>query len=255
VTLRLVRAEWLKLRRRRSLVWWSLGLTVGVVTIVFGIIEILHLSNPIRYGPAGGVDALRGAMIGLTSAGAIAAILVGATAGTQDVSAGVFRDLVATGRSRWQLFGARVPGALALFLPMITLGYIVVAACAVGLAGSLPVPSAWLIVRGYAWVVLFTGFDLVIALGFASLVGSRAVTNGVLIGWQFIAAPLLAQVTILGGARQALYPSALARLNPAPALDQPTSVVHSVGLAFLVVMAWLTAAILAGGWRTATRDA
>jgi hypothetical protein len=255
VTFRLARVEWLKLRRRRSLVWWSLVLTVGVVTVVFGIIEVLHLSNPARHGPAGGVDALRGAMIGLTSAGAIAAILVGSTAGTQDVSAGVFRDLVATGRSRWQLFAARVPGALALFVPMITLGYAVVAACAVGLAGSLPVPSAGLIVRGYAWVVLFTGFDLVVALGFASLVGSRAVTNGVLIGWQFIAAPLLAQVTFLGVLRQALYPSAFERLNPAPALGQPASAVHSVGVASIVVVAWVAAALLAGGWRTATRDA
>ncbi len=255
MTLRLVRAEFVKLRRRGSLMWWSLVLTVGVVSIVFAIIEILHLTNPGRYGPAGGVDALRGGIIGLTSAGAIAAILVGATAGTQDVSAGVFRDLVATGRSRWQLFGARVPGALAVFVPMITLGYVVIAACAVGLAGSLPTPDAWLIVRGYAWVVLFTGFDVILAIGFASLVGSRAVTNGVLIGWQFIAAPLLTQVTILGWARQALYPSALARLNPAPALDEGTSVVHSVGVASLVVVAWLAAFLLAGGWRTATRDA
>jgi hypothetical protein len=253
---RLVSAEALKLRKRRGLMLWSLALTVGVVTVVFGIIEILHLADPARHGAAGGIDALRGAMIGLTSAGAVAAILIGALAGTEDVSAGVFRDLVATGGSRWQLFGARVPGALAVFLPMITLGYVVVAACAVLLAGSLPVPSAALIVRGYGWVVLSTGFDVILALGLASLVGSRAVTNGVLIGWQFIASPLLAQVSLLGAARQALYTSALDRLNPAPAFDQgPPAIVHSVAVAFVVVGAWIVVSLAVGGWRTATRDA
>lgn len=255
MTLRLVGAERLKLRKRRGLMWWSLVLTVGVVTVVFAIIEILHLVNARTHGPAGGREALQGAMIGLVSAGAIAAILTGAVAGTQDVSAEVFRDLVATGRSRWQLFAARVPGALAVYIPMITLGYVVVAVCSVALAGSLPTPDASLIVRGYLWVVLYTGFDLMLAVGFASLVGSRAVTNGVLIGWQFIAAPLLAQVTILGGARQALYTSALDRLNPSPIGDQLPSVVHSSAVAAVVLVAWTAAALAAGGWRTATRDA
>jgi ABC-type transport system involved in multi-copper enzyme maturation permease subunit len=223
--------------------------------VVFAIIEILHLVNPHRYGPAGGRGALQGAMIGLVSAGAIAAILTGAVAGTQDVSADMFRDLVATGRSRWQLFAARVPGALAVFLPMITIGYVVIAICSVTLAGSLQTPGASLIVRGYLWVVLYTGFDLMLAVGFASLVGSRAVTNGVLIGWQFIAAPLLAHVTILGGARQALYTGALDRLNPLPVVGGPPEVVHSVPVAAGVLVAWTAVALAAGGWRTATRDA
>jgi hypothetical protein len=118
------------------------------------------------------------------------------------------------------------------------------------------VPDASLIARGYGWVVLATGFDLIVALGFASLVGSRAVTNGVLIGWQFIAAPLLAQVSFLGSLRQALYPSALDRLNPAPPSGETSFVfLHSAGVAFVVLAIWLAAALLAGGWRTATRDA
>src|SRR3954451_384526 len=43
--------------------------------------------------------------------------IVGSTAGSQDIETGVFRDSAATGRSRVALFGARVPGALALVLP------------------------------------------------------------------------------------------------------------------------------------------
>src|SRR5262249_7605528 len=155
-----------------------------------------HLHNPAQYDPPGGINGLQGSIIGLSFAGVIAAILVGSSAGTGDVSSGVFRDLVATGRSRWALFAARVPGALAYFLPFITLGYIVIAACSVGLAGSpahghvvgpgagaFEAPSIGLIARGYGWIVLVTSFELVLALGLSSLIGSRGTTIGVLLGW------------------------------------------------------------------------
>jgi ABC-type transport system involved in multi-copper enzyme maturation permease subunit len=269
MTMRMVSAELLKLRRRRGLFWWSLVLSVGVVSVVFAILEILHLNNPDHYGPPGGLNGLQGSIIGLSLAGSVAAILVGTAAGTADVSSGVFRDLVATGRSRWALFAARVPGALLFFLPIITLGYIVIAACSVGLAGSpshptgaveaagLAAPSVGLIARGYVWVVVVTGFDLVLALGLASLIGSRATTIGVLLGWQFLAAPLIAQISLLGSSRQALYPLAFDRLIPrALFTDQGSPVIiHSVEVAVVVLLAWTAAALGAGAWRTATRDA
>lgn len=253
--MRLIRAEVLKLRRRRSLVVWSTIVAVGVIVVVFAVIEILHLVDPSRHGPAGGIDAFRGGMIGLTSGGALAAIFVGSVAGTQDVSAGVFRDLVATGRSRWDLFFARAPGALAFFVPIVTVGYAVVAAVSVGLADGLATPSPSLLARGYGWVLLATCFDVVIALGLASLVNSRAVTNGALIGWQFIAAPLLAQLSVLGVTRQALYTAAIDRLNPAPIVGQQESVVRNPAVAVVVLLGWVAVALAAGGWRTATRDA
>lgn len=255
MNVRLVAAEWLKLRKRRGLFWWSLALTIGVVTVVFGILQVLHVANPSHNDPAGGVSGFQGALMGLTAAGAIAAIMMGAVAGTADVSSGVFRDLVATGRSRWQLFAARVPGALALFLPMITLGFIVVAGCSVAFAGSMPIPGPSLIARGYGWVVLYTGFDLVVAIGFSSLIGSRGTTIGVLLGWQFIASPLLAQVSFLGQARQALFTAALDRLNPVLATDGGQTVVRSAAMAGVVLASWLCVTLAAGGWRTATRDA
>jgi hypothetical protein len=257
MNLRLVSAEWLKLRKRRGLVWWSLALSVGIVTVVYAILEILHLNNPAHYGPPGGIGGLQGSIIGLSLAGSVTAILVGTAAGTADVSTGVFRDLVATGKSRWALFFARVPGALAFFLPIITLGYVVIAACSVGLAGHLAAPDAGLIVRGYAWILLVTGFDLVLALGLASLIGSRGTTIGVLLGWQFLAGPLLVQITLLGSARQALFEPALDRLlQHSLFTDQGSPVlIHSVGVAVLVLLCWTAASLGAGGWRTATRDA
>jgi len=112
-------------------------------------------------------------------------------------------------------------------------------------------------VRSYGWVVLFTSFDVVIALGFSSLIDSRATTIGVLIGWQHIASPLLEQVKLLGPARQALFTGALDRLDPAPITGGvgPPTVIHSVLVAAVVLVAWMALMLLAGGGRTATRDA
>ena len=49
----------------------------------------------------------------------IVGAIVGATAGTQDIESGVFRDLAATGRSRMALFGARVTRRLGVVLPIL----------------------------------------------------------------------------------------------------------------------------------------
>ena len=102
-----------------------------------------------------------------------------------------------------------------------------------------------------------TGFDLILALGLASLIGSRGTTIGVLIGWQFLAAPLSRRSTLLGAARQALFPGAFDRLIPhALFADQGSPLlIHSVGVAVVVLLGWTAFALGAGGWRTATRDA
>jgi len=126
----------------------------------------------------------------------------------------------------------------------------------VGLAGSHAVPDAGLIALGYGWIVLVTGFDLVLALGLASLIGSRATTIGVLLGWQFLAAPLLSQVTLLGWSRQALYPAAFDRLVPSAIANQGGPVlIHSIAIAVVVLLGWTAVSLGAGAFRTATRDA
>jgi pimeloyl-ACP methyl ester carboxylesterase len=59
--------------------------------------------------PAGGVANLGNGMAVLVSLGGIAAVVVGAVAGTGDLRAGVLRELVVMGRSRRALFRARIP--------------------------------------------------------------------------------------------------------------------------------------------------
>jgi ABC-type transport system involved in multi-copper enzyme maturation permease subunit len=257
MSMRLIYAEWLKLFKRRGLFWGSLISTVGGLIVVFIIVESLHLANPTRYGPVGGANLFGSWMTGLSLIGAVVAIIMGATAGTADVSSGVFRDLVATGCPRWKLFSARVPGSLALLIPIVTLGYIVIALISVFFTGPKPAPELSLLVQGYGWVLLFTGFDLVVTLGFASLIGSRAAAIGILLGWQFIASPLLQQVSFLGSARRALFTGALGRLNPVPSQGalETWGVTYTVAGAAFILIAWAVVMLAAGWWRTTTRDA
>src|SRR5439155_20137077 len=168
--------------------------------------------------------------------------------------AGVFRELVATGRSRLSLFAARAPGALLLFVPMVVAAWAVAAVASVALAGPLPVPSVGLLLHTLGWVVLATGVTLVIAVGLSSLIGSRAITIGVLMGWTFIAEPLLSGVTLLGRARDALLENALNQLAPLRPGTQG-AIAMSVAVAFAVLAAWTAISLGAGAWRTATRDA
>ena len=98
--MRLIRAEVLKLRRRNGMVAMSAVLTVVAVAVYYAI-------QAIR-GDADGH--FNDAIAVLAMAGSVAGAIVGATAGAADIEAGVFRDLVATGRSRLALFFARLPG-------------------------------------------------------------------------------------------------------------------------------------------------
>src|SRR6266705_6068583 len=139
---RLVRAELLKLRRRWGLVATVAALTVGASVVTYAILAILHAANPAHHGPAGGVTNLGHGVFVLAALGAVAATLVGATAGAGDLNAGVFRELVITGRSRSALYGARIQGGLAFLLAFVAVAYALAAVATVVFAGSLPAPSA-----------------------------------------------------------------------------------------------------------------
>ncbi len=101
----MVAAEILKLRRNRPVMGFALLLSVGVVALFFGWQAAEHASNTQQNSPAGGVVGFGRAvrLIGVFF-GSLVAALIGTEAGTADLSSGVFRDLVATGRSRLSLF-------------------------------------------------------------------------------------------------------------------------------------------------------
>jgi ABC-type transport system involved in multi-copper enzyme maturation permease subunit len=255
----LVSAEFLKARKRRGLVALTAILTVGAVVIAGAVLALLHAQDPAKYGPAGGLGNLANAAYVLSSLGAVAAVLVGATMGAGDLQAGVFRDLVATGRPRLALFAARIPGGLALLWPLVAAGWAVAAAGSVLLAGSHPRPGLAVMVQGGCWVLLAVTVVYLMALGLASLAGSRSATVGILLAWQLALTPPALEVSNLGVLREGLLTAALNRMIPAGLLPgarpDPVSPAMSVTVAVAVIAAWAIIPLAAGAWRTYARDA
>jgi hypothetical protein len=244
---RLVAAEFLKLRRRRSLLAASLVLIVAPMLVSIIVLVVLHAANPAKYGPAGGLDNLRGALELLSQIGVVAAVLIGVNAGGGDLAAGVFRELVVTGRPRLALFAARIPGGLALLLPLIAVAVAIAATGSVALAGSEQTPGPGLLLQYAVWVELVTTLAFLLALGVSSLLDSRATSIGVLLAWQLAVAPLLLQS---GKLDPLLLGSALKRIEPGAgnASISPTTAV-------ILIVAWTLAPLAGGAWRTQSRDA
>jgi hypothetical protein len=251
VARQMIAAEVLKLRRNRALMTLSLLLTVGIVILVFGYKAIQHASDASRYAPAGGAHGFGQAVAALgVYFGALSAILIGSEAGTADLSSGVFRDLVATGRSRLALFWVRAPAAIIVTLAFSAVAFALSAVAAFVFAGSLDVPTVGLILRSAGWIALA---NAMVAVGVGSLTGSRAMTLTGLIGWQTVATNLLLNVSSLGSARDGLLTPALVQLSPVSAARE--SVTMATGVAVAVIIAWAAVAGLVGAWRTALRDA
>src|SRR5687768_14000667 len=195
---RLVGAEFLKLRKRRGLVLSAIALTVVPMIIAYIVLLILHAADAAKHGPAGGLENLSGSMEILSQLSVVAAILVGSTLGAGDLGSGVFRELVVTGRSRLALFAARVRAGLGLLLPFIGAAFVITATASTVLAGSQEGPSETVLAHSAGWLALVTAPSFALALGVSSLLGSRATSIGVLLGWQLVAMPLLVQFGALG---------------------------------------------------------
>jgi ABC-type transport system involved in multi-copper enzyme maturation permease subunit len=256
-------ADFLKLRKRRGVLIWALVLSVLPVAIFFIVSASQHSSNPAGHGPAGGLHGYTDAMRALSVFfGPLAAILIGTDAGAGDAAAGVFRDLVVTGRSRLALFASRVPAALALCWLVIGLGY------GIGLLGTFvfadgsATPSASLLLNGLGFTLLSTGVVCVVAVGFASLTASRPGALVALIGWQLVASPILTNISSLGSARELVLREAVAHFSPV-ALDdgggrgpgRAGAVTMGSATALIVMAAWLLVFGALGAWRTRTMDA
>ena len=257
-TPRLVRAELLKLRKRRGLLAVTACLAIGAAVVPVTVLAILHAANPAHHGPAGGVENLGHVLLVLSMLGGVAAILVGATAGAGDFAAGVFRELVVTGRSRRALFRARIPGGLAFVLAFVAVGYAVAAVASVVFAGSLPTPSTGLLASAGAWLMLSCAFWFALALGVASLVGSRSMTIGGMLAFRLAVSPIVLSIGALGVGRELVPGAALERLAPHAVREftrQSGPIPMSVAAAELVLLAWAVAALALGAWRTVTRDA
>ena len=248
--LRLIRADALKLRRRRGMLALCVVLTLGIVALVFAVTGIQHATNPSHYGAAGGLKNYQSAMFLLTMLMLVVGTIIGSTAGAQDLESGVFRDLAATGRSRLALFGARIPGAWAIVLPIAALASVAAAIGSFALAGSLAGPGTGAIVAGTIGVLAAGALSAAVAVGLAALTGSRASVIATMLAFVLAIAPLLSGLTFLGDARQIIPTNALARIGDARNQNLHMALITAI----VVVVAWAAAAFAAGARRTRTRE-
>lgn len=136
----MVRAKILELRKRRGLMIAVLFLTIGLPVLVLGIRLIAHLAAPHSYGPAGSPSVFQGLSQPMAEFGFIIAATLGATAGSSDLTDGVFRHLVVTGRSRVSMYLARIPAGLSIILPLVGAAFALL--CLVTAFAGTPQPTS-----------------------------------------------------------------------------------------------------------------
>jgi len=253
--LRLERAELLKLRKNRS-VWIPAALlTVGAMAIMYVAVELFHIFDS-SVGPAGGTSNFGDAISLMGSlAATVSALLVGATAATQDISSGTLRDLISTGRSRTRLYVARLVGGLAFLVPLMIAAYAVAAVFCVALADNLPTPSATLFVKGGLWVLLCAAATYLVAFGLGSFTGSRAATISILFAYLIPVQGILIHIAALGRVRDALLTVATQGISPFPPMGREEQALASHTTSLIVLAVWVGIFTGIGLWRTWRRDA
>jgi hypothetical protein len=128
----MITTRFMELRRRRGLMIALIAVNIGIPVVFLGVRLVSHWVAPKSYGPAGGYDIFTTLVTGFMYIfGFIVAAVVGCTAGSVDLSEGMFRHLVITGRSRLALYFARIPAGLAIVISVVAVGYLIVCAVCV----------------------------------------------------------------------------------------------------------------------------
>jgi hypothetical protein len=119
----LITTKNLEIRKRRGLMITMVVLIVAPTVLLYALRLLFHAVDPSSYGPAGSPDLFSQVSNLISGLGFIAAATLGATAGTTDLTDGMFRHLVSTGRSRVALYLARIPAGLAVIIPLVALAF------------------------------------------------------------------------------------------------------------------------------------
>jgi hypothetical protein len=266
----LIRARLLELRRRSVLMTVTVLFTVALPVLFYGIRLIYHLSDPAHNGPAGTPGALKTAGSLMGEFGFVVAVALGATAATGDLTDGMFRHLVITGRSRIALYLSRLPAGPAILLSLSAVGYTVAALATAYLgnphAPSAPAPSAGALAAAGLWLELYLLIGFTVAHGLAALMGQRTVPVILLLVLEIIVTPALADHSIpyfvnverlfVGVAMDQLQPSALAGGTHIGPTGGQFAIAPMPAWALAAVIAgWIAGWSAIGAWKTATRDA
>jgi hypothetical protein len=120
----LITTKNLEIRKRRGVMITMVVLIIVPTVLFYGLRLLFHAVDPHGYALAGSPSFFSQATNLIDEFGFIAAAALGAAAGTTDLSDGMFRHLVITGRSRLALYLARIPAGLAITVPLVALAFV-----------------------------------------------------------------------------------------------------------------------------------
>lgn len=267
----LIAAKFLELRKRSVLMAVTVAFTVGLPVLFYGFRLAFHLADPAHFGSAGAPSAFATTGTLMAEFGFIAAVALGATAGTTDLTDGMFRHLVITGRSRLALYLVRIPAGLSILLSLAAVGFTV--ACLVTgflgrpqATGAVTLPASAMADAGL-WLELYLAIGFTVGLGLGSLMGQRTVPVVLLIVLEIIITPALADHALphIVNVERLVVGIAMDQLKPA-VLAGGAHVGPTGGVALVIppMPAWAMIAVIAGwiigwsaigAWKMASRDA
>jgi hypothetical protein len=266
----LIGAKLLELRKRSALMAVTAAFTVALPVLFYGIRLIYHLSNSARYAPAGAPNAIATVGTLMAEFGFIAAVALGATAATGDLTDGMFRHLVITGRPRLAIYLSRIPAGLAVLLSLAAVGY-AVACLATGFLGDphapgAPAPSGGTLAGAGGWIGLYLVVGFTAGHGLGALMGQRTVPVVLLTVLEVIITPALADHALphlvngerlfVGVAMDQLKPALLAGgAHVGPTGGQFAVPPMPTWALVTVIVGWIVGWTVIGAWKTATRDA
>jgi hypothetical protein len=126
-TVAMITTRIMELRKRRGLMIAMIVVIIGIPTLFLVVRLISHAVDPKSYSPAGGSSIYISLVAGVMYVfGFVMAATFGCTAGSIDLTDGMFRHLVVTGRSRLALYLARIPAGLAIVWSLIAIGFLIV---------------------------------------------------------------------------------------------------------------------------------
>ncbi|NNN19265.1 MAG: hypothetical protein HKL84_05355 [Acidimicrobiaceae bacterium] len=249
----MLHAETKKLTRRKGVMAFTIIGTIGIIVITFAILEIYHLSNPVKYTSIGGLSGFDKLIVILGQITIIPASILGTTAGSQDMESGVIRDMIVTGRSRTSIFFLRLESAIVVWFVPVVVAYLVGLAVVFGLAGGNKEPSLHLVLGGALFCVGVSLIYVLTAAGFAALFGTRGPAIAIMIGWTFVIEAILLNVTALGPVRDAFLTTAINGLTPVAVGSRrlkAAGVAPSLLVDYVTIIAWPLIMNILGWFRT-----
>ena len=116
-------------------------------------------------------------------------------------------------------------------------------------------PSAGLVLETAAWLALVCAASFALALGVSSLFGSAGGSIATLLALWLVVTPLVQSLGALDWLSDALVITSLDRVRPDGLRAHEENLLPSLAGAIAGLVAWTAVPLLAGAWRTMTRDA